>query len=138
MILVDSNVLIDIVQDDPEWADWSMDRLVAGARDGVLAYNQVIVAEVAPRFGSLEVFADFGRQLGLAYASLDEEAALGAGLAFAGYRRNRGTSSPSIPLPDFFIGGHAQAAGAAILTRDARFYRSYFPQVELITPETQP
>jgi len=69
---------------------------------------------------------------------LSSEAAYAASLAFKAHRSRRALKDPKIPRPDFFIGGHAQAAGAAILTRDARFYRSYFPQVELITPETQP
>jgi predicted nucleic acid-binding protein len=137
VILVDSNVLIDIVDDDPTWADWSVAALTEAVGNDHPAFNQVVVAEVGPRFGSADALLTFGQSLGLEYVGLDEVAALEAGKAFLAYRRNRGLGSARVPLPDFLIGGHAQAAGAAVLTRDARFYRSYFPQVPLIAPDRQ-
>ncbi len=59
-----------------------------------------------------------------------------AGTAHRAYRQ-RGGVFPSI-LADFLIGAHAQVLNLPILTRDARRYRTYFPEVELITPETHP
>ena len=136
--MLDSNVLIDVIESDAVWADWSLEQIARGAERSELAYNQIVIAEVGPRFGSVEGFRAFNRNLGIDFVALDEPASMQAGKAFIAYRKNRGPSAARIPLPDFFIGGHAQATGAAILTRDPRFYRSYFPQVELITPETQP
>jgi predicted nucleic acid-binding protein len=40
--------------------------------------------------------------------------------------------APSVPLPDFFIGAHAQLMGWKLATRDIERYPIYFPAVELI------
>ena len=40
----------------------------------------------------------------------------------------------SSPLPDLYIGAHAEADDLTLLTRDAGRYRSYFPSVRLVTP----
>ncbi len=133
LILVDSNVLIDVISGDPDWHGWSSDQL-DGRHDGALAVNQIVLAEVAQRFETLAQFMAEIRALSLQVEEFGCDAAFVAGKAFGGYRRNRGPASPKLPLPDFFIGGHAQFIGATILTRDPRFYRAYFPQVPLITP----
>lgn len=135
MILVDSNILIDIADDDPVWAAWSAETLADAAGRHRSVFNQVVVAEFGQRFASLDALLAFGTRVGLSYEAFDDAGAFEAGLAFAAYRRNRGREAPRIPLPDFFIGGHALVAGAAILTRDPRFYRTYFPTVPLITPD---
>lgn len=134
MILIDSNVLIDVINDEAEWKDWSMGRIAyLCARDRV-AVNEIVVAEVAPSMGSLEVFyTEIGR-LGIGVESLSDRAAFTAGDAFLAYRMTRRIAGKAI-LADFFIGGHAEVLGAVILTRDPRFYRTYFPSVSLITPD---
>ena len=136
MILVDSNVLIDVIGKDPVWFDWSLDQLDGRHQDDI-AVNQMVVAEVAPRFGSLELFRQEMEALGIGFEEYGAEGAFEAGRAFISYRKNRGTSAPALPLPDFFIGGHAQMLGCAVLTRDPRFYRTYFPDVTLITPQEE-
>ncbi|MFY7835554.1 MAG: type II toxin-antitoxin system VapC family toxin [Novosphingobium sp.] len=136
MILVDSNVLIDIIADDPAWADWSLEQVVAASQTQDIAYNDVVVAEIAPGMASLQAFQQEMERITVGYEVFTQQAAYFAGLAFRQYRAVRkGSDTPKLPLPDFLIGGHAQSLGAAILTRDARFYRSYFPTVPLITPE---
>lgn len=135
MILIDSNILIDVADDDPVWGDWSAARLAEAGGEGDTVFNQIVVAEFGQRFPSLDALFAFGESVGVAYSGFDEAAAFQAGEAFAAYRRNRGRDAARIPLPDFFIGGHAQTTGATILTRDPRFYRTYFPTVPLITPD---
>lgn len=134
MILVDSNVLIDVIGKDPVWLNWSLDQL-DGRHGDMISVNQMVIAEVAPRYPSLDLFVAEIVGWGMSIDEYGADAAFAAGLAFIRYRRNRGNGAPLLPLPDFFIGGHAQVLGAAILTRDPRFYRSYFPDVLLIAPE---
>ena len=136
MILIDSNVLIDILDHDPHWFDWSFAQLERAASVGKVVVNPVVVAEVAPQFGSLEAFLEALSAMVVGVEMLDAQAAFIAGQAFQAYRRARPADMPKAIVADFLIGGHAQAIGATILTRDPRFYRSYFPTVPLITPET--
>ena len=134
MILVDSNILIDVLDDDPDWCSWSINQLTELAAQHRLAVNQIAFAEVAPRLGSLPEFEAQIAAFEIDYEPISDDAAFAAGAAFLTFR-SRSTVAKMV-LPDFFIGGHALVAQASILTRDPRFYRAYFPTVPLITPET--
>lgn len=137
MILVDSNVIIDMTGGDTRWSDWSMNQIEGLSVSQQLVVNEVVIAEVAPSIGSLEGFRNEMAVVAIDYEPLTDEAAFCAGEAFVQYRRQRqaGNAEARSIIADFLIGGHAQVLGATILTRDPRFYRSYFPAVPLITPE---
>ena len=137
MILVDSNILIDLFSNDRQWMKWSRDRLAECGTDDQLAINQIVVAEVAPQFAQLQDFLDWIATFNLSLLELDLESAYCGGSAFNAHRERRRASpetGKSI-IADFLIGGQAMTLGAAILTRDPRFYRTYFPTVPLISPE---
>lgn len=134
MILVDTNVIVDVLTGNPDWADWSSARL--GEADGVTAINLVIVAELSRGFASLAMLQHAIGELGLVVEAMDESCAFLAGQRFLAYRRSRGGDTTQRVLPDFFIGAHASTLGCPLLTRDRRLYRSYFPDLTLITPET--
>jgi predicted nucleic acid-binding protein len=139
VILVDSNILIDIFNNDNRWMTWSRNALAESAEKGPVAVNQIVIAEVAPQFVKLQDFNDWIGTFDVAAIGFDGEAAFRAGLAFQQYRKRRRAAAEikiSI-IADFLIGGHAQILDAAILTRDPRFYRIYFPNVPLITPEPE-
>jgi len=131
-ILVDANVLLDVLTDDPHWYDWSAAQLDVGAAHAELCINPIIYAEVSVGFDRIEDLdaalppSDFTR------LELPWEAGFLAGKVFLNYRRARG--SRSSPLPDFYIGAHAAIEGMPLLTRDAKRYRSYFPTLKLISP----
>lgn len=133
MILVDSCVLIDVFDADPQWQRWSLDALQAHHAQG-LAVNALICAEIAPSFANLEGMQSALALVHLVYAPLPQMSAFLAAQAFTLYRLNSGSKMTT--LPDFFIGAHAQAQGWAILTRDKARYKTYFPSVPLITPDT--
>lgn len=135
MILVDSNILIDVFNRDPDWFDWSRRQIGSATSGATVAVNPIVVSEVAWCFDSLERFNRLISDMLIGFEPFDALAGFVAGKAYQRYRERRGPDAPKLPLPDFLIGGHAQSIGAAILTRDARFYRSYFPAVPLITPE---
>jgi predicted nucleic acid-binding protein len=131
--LVDSNVLIDVLEKDQEWSGQSTAALEAVGSEGPVVINQVIYAEVSVRYEDTD---ELDLDLPLDYFQrepLPWPAAFLAGKAFQIYKSRGGTRRS--PLPDFFIGGHAAVAGLRLLTRDVARYRSYFPTVELITPE---
>jgi predicted nucleic acid-binding protein len=137
VILIDSNVLIDVFSDNQAWQSWSEQTIEDAALTDDLAVSVLSIAEVAPRLGSLEKFFENVAILGAELHELSHEAAFTAGTVFNRYRiqRRAAPTAPPSVLPDFLIGGQASMIGATILTRDARFYRRYFPDVPLITPE---
>ena len=131
--LVDSNVILDLVTNDPTWADWSARALARAADESTLAINPLIFAEVSIRFATIEECHDLLPPDSFNRLDLPYEAAFLAGKAFFAYKRKGGQRSA--PLADFFIGAHAAVAGLQLLTRDPRRYRTYFPTVRLIAPE---
>lgn len=139
MILVDSNVWIDVIQGDEHWLDWSLEQLALAAKTQPLAINPVICAELAPNFDSHAQLTQFIKGSKAKMLPFSTECAYLAGQAHLKYRQNKRTDAHTEPkivgvLADFFIGAQAQSEGIAILTRDAARYRSYFPSVQLICP----
>jgi len=132
MVLVDTNVLLDIVEDDARWASWSQEQLESAALTDRLGINAVIYAELSVAFARIEELEEVIAQAALSVESIPREALFLAGKAFVDYRRRRGGKEGV--LPDFFIGAHAAVAGCALLTRDVARYRTYFPSVQLISP----
>lgn len=132
MLLVDTNVLVDVLQDDPQWADWSIGQLRAQSKVHELAINPIIYAEMSLSFSTLEALDDVVDSLGLSMRDMPRPALFLAAKAFAQYRR-RGGSKNQV-LPDFFIGAHAAVEGWQLLTRDASRFRTYFPRLQVISP----
>ena len=133
MVLVDTNVLLDIATRDRQWFGWSSAQLAPLINARQAAINPVIYAELAPCYRNerdldlnLLPLTDFKR-LALPYS-----AGFPAARAFAAYRKTGGIRTS--PLPDFFIGAHAESEGHTLLTRDPVRYQTYFPKIKLITP----
>jgi predicted nucleic acid-binding protein len=132
-VLVDSNVLIDVVHGDPVWFDWSRGALEAEAERSLLVINPIIYAEVSHGFDRMADL-DFALPAGIFHReSLPWPAAFVAAKVHGEYRRRGGTSRTI--LADLLVGAHALVTGMAVLTRDARRYRGYYPTLELIAPD---
>jgi predicted nucleic acid-binding protein len=131
--LVDTNVLLDVVTDDPNWSDWSIEQLESAALRGPLLINDVVYAELAVRYERIERLEEFLAEAGLEMAVLPRSALFLAGKVFQKYRKAGGSRAGV--LPDFFIGAHAAVNQLDLLTRDTARYRTYFPTVKLITPD---
>jgi hypothetical protein len=132
-VLVDTNVIIDVLTDDRQWADWSIEQLEAKAGSGLII-NPVVYAELCFGSPSIDFVDDIVRRFALAYQEIPRQGLFRAAKAFAKYKGRKG--SKTSVLPDFFIGAHAEAAGISLLTRDARRLSAYFPNVKLICPPT--
>ena len=132
MLLVDTNVLVDVLQDDPQWAEWSIAQMRAQSSLHALVINPVIYAEISLSFSTLEALDDVVATLGLEFREVPRPALFLAAKAYAQYRR-RGGSRLQV-LPDFFIGAHAAVEGWPLLTRDASRFRTYFPTLEVLAP----
>jgi predicted nucleic acid-binding protein len=132
VILVDTNVLLDVVTNDPEWAEWSQHQLEAAALRDRLFINSVVYAEVSTSYRRIEEVDAALVTAGVALAEIPRPALFLAGKVFLEYRK-RGGSRTGV-LPDFFIGAHAAVTRSPLLTRDAARYRTYFPAATLISP----
>ena len=132
MLLVDTNVLVDVLQNDPQWAEWSIAQMRAQAKLHALAINPVIYAEMSLSFSTLEALDDVVLTLALELREIPRPALFLAAKAYAQYRRRGGSKGPV--LPDFFIGAHAAVEGWPLLTRDASRFRTYFPTLEVLAP----
>ena len=132
MTLVDSNVLLDVIQDDARWGSWSGAQLAAAFDRGPVVINPIVFAEVSTGFNRREDATEALDALDFEYADLPWDAAFIAGKAFARYRRDGGIRRS--PLPDFYIGAHALVSGMTLLTRDGTRYRSYFPKLKIVSP----
>jgi predicted nucleic acid-binding protein len=132
VILVDSNVILDVLTADPTWSRWSGDALATATTSDRLAINPIVYSEVSVRFSRREeldeVLGDHFLHIGLPY-----EAAFLAGKLFVEYRRRGGVRTA--PLPDFFIGAHAAVTGMPLLTRNGADYRRRLPGLTLIAPD---
>jgi hypothetical protein len=131
MILVDTNVFVDVIHQDPIWLDWSL-RALSKTKSQQIVTNFVVYAELHTHNTAGPHIDAFLQKLGVQVLDLTRPAAQLAANAFRSYRQRSGTKTGV--LPDFFIGAHAQAEGYKLLTRDAGRYRSYFPGIDLICP----
>ena len=132
MILVDTNVLLDVLEEDSQWATWSQNQLDAASATDALAINPIIYSELSMAFARIEELETVIADAALIVEAIPREALFLAGKAFLRYRRSRGTKRSV--LPDFYIGAHAAVMQWRILTRDASRYQTYYPTVPLITP----
>lgn len=133
MTLVDTNILLDLVTDDPVWADWSIRQLDAAAVNGPLIINGVVYAELSVRFDRIEELDEVLAEAGITMEEIPRTALFLAGKVFRRYRAAGGNRTGV--LPDFFIGAHAAVSKLPLLTRDIQRYKTYFPTIGLIAPQ---
>lgn len=133
MILVDSNILIDVATNDPVWRDWSRRQLDRSALAGdELVINDVVYAEISVRYPSVEAVDDVLAVIRIGMVAIPRDALFLAARAFQRYRAAGGVRTGV--LPDFFVGAHALVSRSRLITRDPRRFRNYFPGIELISP----
>ncbi len=132
MILVDSSVLIDLIERTPQWYAWSAEQLFAAAQSQRVGINAIVFAEIARSFDTLAEQNKFLESTGLVYLHLPAAAAFQASQAHRAYRAAGGSKAAT--LPDFFIGAHARVDGHTLMTRDAKRMHTYFPDVPVISP----
>ncbi len=132
MTLIDTNVLLDLVTDDQDWAEWSIEQLEAASLRGPLLINDIVYAELSVRYSRIEDLDAFVDAARLEIAAMPRPALFLAGKVFTRYRQSGGTRTGV--LPDFFIGAHAAVSKLPLLTRDVGRYQTYFPSLTLVTP----
>ena len=132
-VLVDSNIILDVFLDDPNWAEWSESKLEKFSAITKLFINPIVYSEVSIGFKRIEELESALKRAGFQMLEIPKEALFLAGKAFLDYRKNKGTKRS--PLPDFFIGAQAAILEMDLITRDESRYRTYFPTINLISPK---
>ncbi len=133
MTFVDTNILLDLVTNDPSFSAWSLAQLETASLVGPVIINDVVYAELSVRYASKERLDAFISAANLRHDPVPTESLFLAGKVFQEYRKAGGTRTSV--LPDFFIGAHAAVLKVPLITRDVGRYRTYFPTVELVAPE---
>jgi hypothetical protein len=131
-VMADSNVLLDVLTEDPAWFEWSSRALEEAAQDHVLVINPIIYAEISMGFDRIEDLDSALPETLVERRPIPLAAAFLAGKCFLKYRERGGRRRST--LPDFFIGAHAAVEKMTLVTRDAPRYRTYFPGLRLISP----
>jgi predicted nucleic acid-binding protein len=131
-ILIDSNVLLDVFLDDPDWAEWSEKKLDEFSQNYPLYINSIIYTEISIGFEYIELLENTLHDCKIKMLSIPKEALFLAGKVFLNYRKRTGKKTS--PLPDFYIGAQAAVLELPILTRDTSRYNTYFSTVKLVSP----
>ena len=121
---VDTNVLMDVLEADPEFGTNPAAALARACQRGTLIACDVVWAEVATAYQPPDAIVEDLAAFGLHCVPMSEEAALEAAAAWARYRACGGTRSRI--AADFLIGAHAARRADRLLTRDTGFYRQHF------------
>ena len=133
-VLIDTNIFIDVFGPETPFKAWSSRAILSLRAEAQFVMTPVVWSELAGLLPSEDELALALSRLNLQREALPFSAAYRAGLAHQRYRRAGGLRERT--LPDFLIGAHAEARGHRLLTRDAARYRSYFPSLDIISPET--
>ncbi len=131
-MLVDTNVLVDVLESDQDWADWSIAQLQAQSKVHNLTINSIIYSELSLTFSHVEALDQVLEGMEIRVLEIPKPALFLAGKAYLQYRRSGGVKTNVLGY--FFIGAHAAVGGIPLLTRDAQRIRNYFPGVRVITP----
>ena len=134
MILVDSNVLLDVFTREPQWYSWSLKALSDASSTNRLVINPIIYSEVSIGFKSVQKLDLVLKEIGLLNEPLSPEVSLLAGKAFLWYKQKGGNKTS--PLPVFFLGAHASNSNYKLLTKDRHRFLNYFPKLQIIRPST--
>ncbi|MCD2183174.1 type II toxin-antitoxin system VapC family toxin [Rhizobium sp. GN54] len=135
-VLIDTNIIIDVFGPETPFKEWSSQAIITLKRDAQLILSPIVWAELAGLMSSEDALAQTLARLGPVREALPFSAAYQAGMAQLRYRRAGGQRERT--LPDFLIGAHAALRSHRLLTRDAARYRTYFPTLDIISPETHP
>ena len=138
MILLDTNVLIYAFDPDSPHSDWARETIASSVAEGGAAINAVSLAEICVGDNAPGTVADRIRRWGVEIVDVPVAAAEACAEAYRRYRKRRfaqsGKDASTMPLPDFFIGAHAQIMSWELATADKGRFSTYFPKVRLKTP----
>ena len=133
---VDTSILLDVFLPDKAFAADSSTLLKLAYDEGALVMCDIVYAELVPQFEIRSLLDNTLAAINVTLSSLDTETAYLAGKKWGEYRKSGGTRTRIIT--DFLIGAHALTKAERFLTRDRGFYKSYFPELTILSPRHEP
>jgi len=134
---IDTNVLVDVLEADPNFGELSRTALKRCLREGSIVACDVVWAEVATIYaGAAESLLAALDSIDLGFSPMNKAAALAAARQWHRFRRDGGRRQRIVA--DFLIGGHAVEQCDRLLTRDRGFYRTYFKGLTIVAPTRGP
>ncbi|MBI3323938.1 MAG: PIN domain-containing protein [Candidatus Omnitrophica bacterium] len=133
---VDTNVLLDLLLQDPSFGTRSEEALRDASKQGALIICDVVYAELAGLFPSQAALEAFLRETSIQLKSSSPEILWKAGELWRRFclDRPRQTAIARRIIADFLIGAHAMLQAEQFLTRDKDFYRAVFSGLRLAHP----
>jgi len=140
MIAIDTSVLIDLLGDDAGRADAAEQCVRDALAQGSVVLCDVVVGEITAGLGHGTDIMDVVEEMGMRYLPVERRSAIRAGEMQRRFNQRRrasgeGTRASSRTVPDFIVGAHALLQCAALITRDAGFFRDYFKGLKIIVPK---
>jgi predicted nucleic acid-binding protein len=135
MIAVDSSVLIDVLIEDPKYADSSEAAIADALASGDVVVCDAVVAEVQAMLDTSISLMETVNGFGVRFGPTTEQAAMRAGHMNKRFRARGGKRERVVA--DFLIGAHALLQCDALITRDDGFFRDYFKGLKLIVPKVR-
>jgi predicted nucleic acid-binding protein len=129
---VDSSVIIDLLNEDPEFFDPSARAFSRCIQQGRVVACEIVLSEVTAFAADSQGVRDALARLQVVFSPMSEAAALSAGDAWGAYRRRGGIRSRIVA--DFLVGAHALHHAERLLTRDRGFYRRFFEGLQVLDP----
>lgn len=128
---IDTNVVLDVLSGSG-FGPSSREAIRDARREGSLMACELVWAEVAARYRSVDAAEEALRLLDIRFASIDPEVAIAAGQVWRRYRRGGGGRERMVA--DLLIGTHAWMRADRFLTRDRGFYRTHFKRMQIVDP----
>ena len=137
---VDSNVILDVLYNDPRYVQLSIDTLTKASAAGNLIACDVVWAEASSHFTDKVKFRKAMSDFGIAFSAMSDSSAIKAGELWNTARREdkrRGKTARTAITPDFMVGAHALESADALITRDRGFLRRWFKTLKIVDPSVR-
>ncbi len=128
---IDTNILLDIFLPNERFAAESAKLLKLAYNKGALIICDIVYAELVPQFQDRQRLDNTLATINVSLSSTNADIAFLAGEKWSLYRKSGGTRERIIT--DFLIGAHALMKAERFLTRDRGFYKSYFPELQILS-----